>query len=476
VLSREDNELVTNTNPGAPMGELFRRFWLPVALSEELPGPDSTPLRVQVLGEQLIAFRDTNGDIGLVDAFCPHRGAPLFFARNEECGIRCVYHGWKFDVAGNCTDLPSAAEGETYKNKVHIKAYPCVEKAGMVFAYMGPADKQPPFPEFEWANLPAGHTHVSKFKLECNYLQAMEGDYDPSHASFLHSTLQDVRIPNPLDQNWSNRNRLTPLSDPIDPNEPFPFAVGNRRWNAGVQANSAALEDTPAAVLTVGVRDLGDGRKAANAGAAWMMPIFCTAGIAGRDTYSSNMRIPIDNKSLMFYRLRWRYEPLSQREIDEYKHGEYFYPAVIPGTWIPRDNVHNDYNVDRVAQKNFSYTGIKTFPLQDIAMMENQWGPIADRPQEHLTSMDYMIIKVRRRLLAAAKAMAKGIEPEAPWHPEEYRYHREFLMVENMTDEEAKAAAKAKSGEQRSKKPATVKVEAPSPISAAAERSAAMPG
>jgi len=451
MLSPQENELVTNTDRGTPMGELFRRFWLPVALSEEVAGPDCTPVRVQVLGEKLIAFRDSDGRVGLFDAFCPHRGAPLFFGRNEESGLRCVYHGWKFDVSGACVDLPSAAEGDTFKDKIKVKAYPCVEVAGMVFAYMGPADKRPPFPEFEWAGLPAGHTHVSKFRLECNYLQAMEGDYDPSHASFLHSTLQDVRIPNPLDMQWGNRNRLTPLDKAVDPSEPFPFAVGNRRFTAKVQTQSAALEDTPAAVLSIGVRDLGEGRKVAAAGASWMMPIYCTAGISGRDTYSSNMRIPIDNESLMFYRLRWKYAPIPQRDIDEYRNGEYFYPAMIPGTWTTRDNVHNDYNVDRVAQRNFSYTGIKTFPLQDIAMMENQWGPIADRSQEHLTSMDYMIIKVRRRLLAAAKAMAKGIEPEAPWHPEEYRWHREIVMLENATDEEAAAAARAKSGEQRSK-------------------------
>src|SRR6266567_826364 len=176
MLSREENELICRTGPDTPMGELFRRFWLPVALAEEIPGRDCDPVRVQLLGEHLVLFRDTQGRPGLVDAYCPHRGAPLFFGRNEECGLRCVYHGWKFDVTGKCVDIPSAQEGDTFKDKIHIKAYPCVEVAGMVFAYMGPAAKQPPFPDFEWAHLPAGHTFVSKFRLECNYLQAMEGD------------------------------------------------------------------------------------------------------------------------------------------------------------------------------------------------------------------------------------------------------------------------------------------------------------
>jgi len=184
--------------------------------------------------------------------------------------------------------------------------------------------------------------------------------------------------------------------------------------------------------------------------AAWMMPIFCTAGIsAGPETYSSDMRLPIDNTSLMFYRLRWSYNPIPDKELEEYKHAGFIYPELIPGTWTPKANVHNDYNIDRVVQKYFAYTGIKTFPLQDIAMMENQWGPLADRTKEHLTSSDYMIIHVRRRLLSAAKALAQGMEPEAPWHPEEYRYHRESVVLAHGTLEEATERAKAQASTTR---------------------------
>jgi phenylpropionate dioxygenase-like ring-hydroxylating dioxygenase large terminal subunit len=129
VLSKEDNELITNINPGAPMGDLFRRFWLPVALAEELPGPDCVPLRVQVLNEKLVAFRDSEGRVGLMDAYCPHRGAPLFFGRNEENGIRCIYHGWKFDVNGVCTDIPNAPEGETSRRRSRSSATPASRPA-----------------------------------------------------------------------------------------------------------------------------------------------------------------------------------------------------------------------------------------------------------------------------------------------------------------------------------------------------------
>ena len=197
MLSREENELICRTGPGTPMGELFRRFWLPVALAEEIPGPDCDPVRVQVLGEHLVLFRDTQGHPGLVDAYCPHRGAPLFFGRNEECGLRCVYHGWKFDVEGNCVDLPNVPEGETFKAKVQLQSYPVVEAGDLLWAYMGPADKKPPMPGFDWLGLPSTHRYVKKFQLECNYLQAMEGDYDASHASFLHSTLDQGQANNP---------------------------------------------------------------------------------------------------------------------------------------------------------------------------------------------------------------------------------------------------------------------------------------
>jgi phenylpropionate dioxygenase-like ring-hydroxylating dioxygenase large terminal subunit len=430
VLSKQDNEFITDTNPGTPMGELFRRFWLPVALSTELPGPDCVPVRVRVLGEDLIAFRDTDGRPGLVDAYCPHRGAPMFFGRNEENGLRCVYHGWKFDVDGVCVDLPNAPEGETFKNKIQIKYYPTVDRGDLIWAYMGPKDRQPPFPEFPWTVLPANHRHVAKFRLECNYLQAMEGDYDPSHAPFLHSTFLP---PTPLQQQPQGTYYRSPNNRGVgnsNPDEVYPRVVGDRRVTETRAKQFGKLYDEDAALLSVQYRGQPDGKVAASVGVTWWMPIFCTAGNALPGHLSSNMRVPIDNESMMFYRLRWAWEPITDDQLQEYKHGGWTHPAMIPGTWKTVDNVFNDYNVDRLAQRNFSYTGIKTFPLQDIAMMENQWGPIADREQEHLTSSDYMIIKVRRRLLKAARDLQNGIEPSEPWHPETYRMHREQAIAE----------------------------------------------
>src|SRR5215207_10167007 len=438
MLSQADNDTVTNTNRGTPMGHLFRRFWLPVALSSELPGPDCIPLRFRVLGEDLIAFRGTDGRVGLMDAYCPHRGAPMFFGRNEEDGLRCVYHGWKFDVDGNCTDIPNAPEGETFKKKIEAKAYPCMDKGDLIWAYLGPKDKKPPFPEFEWTQLTADHRYVNKFRLECNYLQAMEGDYDPSHGRFLHSTLADQNIPNPLDPNAINRQQRV-FAEQTDPNADKNSArfVGTRRVTAPI---GAKLEDTESGVIATQAMQQGDGSWMASLNVVVMLPMFCTAGIGGKDTYFSNMRVPIDNESLMFYRLRWKYTPIPQADLDEYKHGEYYYPALVPGTWQTKDNVTNDYNIDRVIQKSYTYTGIRTFPLQDIAMMENQWGPIADRTQEHLTSSDYQIIHIRRRLLKAAEALVAGQEPAEPWHPEAYRLRR--TVATGATEQEALAKAR----------------------------------
>ena len=361
-------------------------------------------------------------------------------ARNEENGLRCVYHGWKFDADGNCVDLPSAPEGETYKEKINIVHYPAVEAGDLIWAYMGPKEKQPPFPEFEWLNLPKEHRYVRKFKLECNYLQAMEGDYDPSHARFLHSEMDDASIPNPLNPAWQSNNiNNRGLAGRTAQDDPYPRAVGERRV---LNKPVAELEETDSGIISVGAVEEGPNDWFANLQVTLMLPIFCTAGIGGANTYYSNMRVPIDNTSLMFFRLRWSYDPIPADELDQYMNSGWYYPILIPGTFIPEDNVHNSYNIDRETQRTKTYTGIKTFPLQDIAMMEDQWGPLAKRHLEHLTSYDYMIIGVRRRLLKVASAMRDGIEPTEPWHPEAYCYRRE--QARGATKEEAIANVKAK--------------------------------
>ncbi|MBT5494413.1 MAG: Rieske 2Fe-2S domain-containing protein, partial [Alphaproteobacteria bacterium] len=187
MLSRDENDLLTQTSSGTPMGDYMRRFWMPVMLAEELGEPDSAPVRVRLLGEDLIAFRDTKGRVGLVDRYCPHRRANLFFGRNEDCGIRCIYHGWKFDVDGNCVDLPSEPPESRFREKVRLTAYPTTIKGGVLWAYMGPAEKRGEVPDFGWMDLPESHIYRSRWIQQCNYAQAVEGEIDSAHVSFLHS-------------------------------------------------------------------------------------------------------------------------------------------------------------------------------------------------------------------------------------------------------------------------------------------------
>lgn len=198
-MNKEMSETLVRTGPGTPMGNLMRRYWVPILLSSEIAEPDGPQVRVQILGEKLIAFRDTEGHASLISEFCSHRGVSLYFGRNEEGGIRCAYHGLKFNRHGQCVEVPSAPQSCA---RMNIKGYPCIERAGMVWAYMGPPDKQPVPPEVEWCNLPESHVFVSKRLQESNYLQAMEGGIDTSHVSYVHRFEVDV---DPMHQAPSQR-------------------------------------------------------------------------------------------------------------------------------------------------------------------------------------------------------------------------------------------------------------------------------
>src|SRR6202045_107445 len=187
AISKEQNALLTETGPGTLMGDLLRRYWIPALLADELPGPDCPPVRVQLLGERLVAFRDSANRLRLVEGVCAHRGVSLWFGRNEAGGLRCAYHGWKYDVTGQCVDLPSEPEETGMRQRIRLKSYPCLERGGLVWAYMGPSELKPEPPGLEWALVPNERRFVSKRLQECNFLQAMEGGIDSSHVSFLHS-------------------------------------------------------------------------------------------------------------------------------------------------------------------------------------------------------------------------------------------------------------------------------------------------
>src|SRR5437879_6382072 len=229
MLSKEDNELMCRVGRGTAMGDLLRQSWMPFRPSTELPEPDCPPRKVRLLGEDLVAFRDTRGEVGLIAANCPHRGASLFFGRNEECGLRCVYHGWKFDTSGACVDTPTeparranegaaagagptpwpravdeaAAEGAG--DKVRAVAYPCQERGGMAWTYMGQPEHMRGPPELEWTHVPASHRYITKRIQRCNFLQNVEGEVDSSHVSFLHSRARQTGLPDYIARDRSPR-------------------------------------------------------------------------------------------------------------------------------------------------------------------------------------------------------------------------------------------------------------------------------
>src|SRR5579862_1329789 len=208
MLNAEENDIISRVGPDTPMGKLMREYWQPAMLSSELPGPDCDPVRIMLLGEQLIAFRDTNGRIGLIANHCPHRGASLFFGRNEECGLRCVYHGWKFDVEGNCVDMPNEPAESNFKHKIKAVAYPCQERSGLVWAYMGSRQVPPPLPELEANMLPDGEWGIAAIERDCNWLQALEGDIDTSHLAFLHfGTVKPDDVPEGTFQHYLVKDR-----------------------------------------------------------------------------------------------------------------------------------------------------------------------------------------------------------------------------------------------------------------------------
>ena len=422
MLSREDNETLCRVGRGTPMGELYRRFWTPALLSEDVAGPDSPPVKVRLLGEDLVAFRDSQGRVGLIDPYCPHRGANLFWGRNEDCGLRCVYHGWKFDVSGACVEVPNTPEGETYRDKVRLeRAYPTFEAAGIVWTYMGPSDKVPPRPHYPWLDLPETHRYLRRFDIECNFAQAIDGDYDPSHAYFLHSTLDGNRT------NAANRASMN---------------TGQGALNF-VEFRSES-EEADYGLRFVATSPAGGG-SVVKSTMHFILPSFTTSGINGIGIQSNNIRVPIDDYRTAWYRLRWSFDPLPESELNEYKYGGFIYPELIPGTHTAVENKSNDYNVNRLLQKTYSYTGIKSFPIQDLAVQEDQWGAFADRTKEHLVKSDEMIIRIRRYLIKLAKELQAGTEPVAPWKSEAfYNTWTESSLVPAEVPEPAAISAASK--------------------------------
>jgi len=366
MLPREHNELLTRTAAATPMGELIRCYWIPALLSEEIPEPDCPPVRVRILSEKLVAFRDSQGRVGLLEEHCSHRGTSLFFGRNEECGLRCIYHGWKYDMEGNVLDTPAEPAGSDFKSKLKHVAYPTMEAAGIVFGYLGPQDKMPLFPNYEWTLLPKDQTYVTKGLLECNYLQGLEGECDSSHLSFLHREF---------------------------------IASGRRQLFALDSSPAYETEETDFGVRLIATRNAGPDTQYVRV-SSFVMPITCWVPARNREAH---IYVPADDEHA------WRYD-LGFLQDRKPTAEDWNRKSQIGPDYRRIRNLQNNYLQDRQRQAATDYTGIENFLNHDACATESM-GRIFDRSREHLGVSDKAVIAVRKFLINAVKEFQDGKEP-----------------------------------------------------------------
>ncbi len=379
MLKADVNELLTQTGHGTPMGDLFRQYWLPALLAEELPENDCPPVRVKILSERLIAFRDSDGRYGLMDEFCAHRGVSLWFGRVEEGGLRCAYHGWKYDVNGQCVEVPSEPENSNFCSKVKLTAYPLVRIGDILWTYLGDPEARPELPEFEFAHVPAEQTYTSKRWQESNWLQALEGGIDSSHVSWLHS------------------GGLK--SDPL-----FKGAKGNE-YNLNDLRPFFEVAEADGGLFIGARRNAEDGKYYWRI-TPWVMPSFTMVPPRGDHPVHGHFWVPIDDENCWVY--TFDYHPvraLTPEELQAMKDGHGVHSRNVPGTYRPQENKDVDYLMDRGAQKRGeTFSGIRGIAQQDASLQESM-GPIVDRTKERLVSSDTGIIKARQKLRKAVEAL-----------------------------------------------------------------------
>ncbi len=400
MLSATDNAYLNSSEPDTPMGNYLRCHWHPVALSEEVAKPDCAPIRLKVMGEDLLLFRDSKGKTGLIEPFCAHRGADLYFGRNEECGIRCIYHGWKYDIHGNCIDMPNVPKDAAYHGKIKIKAYPTQEFADMVWAYMGPPDIQPfEVPQLEAGLVPPSHRYVTKRLVECNWTHSMEGALDTAHFSFLH-------MPAPAFRKDDSSNIAADES--------------RIRWLRNDPAPRFKIIDHEVGFLIGGARNADPGDHYWRL-TQYMLPTHSiTPSAMPNETYYGYSWVPIDDHSCWMYVYAWHPDQaISDEERKKYIKGGYGQFAELGPGYVPLRNRSNSYLMSREEQKTISFTGIRGIAEQDQMAQESQ-GYMIDRTKENLSPTDVGIIRFRKLLLQEAKAFAAGKNPDSPNKAKDY--------------------------------------------------------
>jgi phthalate 4,5-dioxygenase oxygenase subunit len=385
MLSKQENELLTRVEGDAPMGKLVRRYWFPALLAEDVAQPDGDPVPVRLLGEDLIAFRDTNGRVGLVDEFCPHRMASFLIGRNENCGITCIYHGWKFDVNGACVDMPTEPEDRGFKNRVKIRAYPTREAAGMIWTYMGPPELEPPFPELSFTTMLKEQVAIVKVGSRTNFVQSVEGAIDSAHSWFLHRGSS---------RDWAIRIAVSSDMSPRLEAEDTPYGF---RYSA-----TRTPTENPDTTKYVRVTQ-------------FVAPFFCIIPPPLDVTQPIHCQIfvPVDDSNTMLFdvyfsqngtavsseAMRAKLNAVRGVDLDERD----FRFAKRENRWLQ----------NRAAMKDGDWTGIPGFQNQDIAAQESMGGRggVVDRTREHLGMSDIAVIRMRRRMLENVAMHERGETP-----------------------------------------------------------------
>jgi phthalate 4,5-dioxygenase oxygenase subunit len=413
MLSSEDTELLCRVGAGTPMGDLMRQYWMPVIYPWEIE-PDGQPKRIRVLGEDLLAWRATNGTPSFTQERCPHRGASLFYGRNEEGGLRCAYHGWKFDVTGQCVEMPNEAAASTFKGKVHITAYKGADYGGMVWVYMGPRQENPPgVPAFEWGEVPPDQrSQYRKAVYECNWMQSLEGEMDSTHVYFLHARVEREASPK--------------------------FGL----FHTGLSAKFH-LRETDYGLMYAAEREEEDGNvywRTTN----FMFPFYGMFPGSPRSVPLS-IYVPIDDAHTLHMGVNWHPTekvagalwPVPDLPENPGELVEGMGPMKLEQKGI--FFADNDFSMDLEAKK-LNSTGIPSVRLQDAAVLHSM-GPIMDRTLEHLCTTDAAIIKVRRKLIAAAKLLrSHGVVPPGVDNPEWYRLRTCNVSLPRGTDWEEELA------------------------------------
>jgi len=386
MLTKDQNELLCRVEGSAPMGGIMRHHWLPVCLSEEVAEKDGAPVKARLVGEDLVVFRDSNGKLGVLDEHCPHRGASLVFGRNEECGLRCLYHGWKFDTEGNILEMSSEPDGSAMKNSLKQRAYPVREAGGFIWAWLGPKDQVREFEPPAWAPQPGIKYAIVKMHAACNWAQVLEGSIDSAHSSSLHSTNMpsaEVDGAKATETAWPR-----PSTDKAPRLQFEPTSYGFRY-----------------AALRKPIRDPETNQYVRTT--LFIAPF--TVLIPPNDQYNlAQMLVPIDDVNTMFYWIAWHPDP--KKGISQAAWRKFCAATVgedIDEHFMKKRTLVNRYLQDRQAMKRGDFTGIEGIPTQDMAMWESM-GPIADRSKDHPGSSDVAVVQFRRMMMSAAKKFSEG--------------------------------------------------------------------